>query len=203
MVDLEDIFLRLCTSHPAITTGVCGDDNVWSAPILMAATYHADGCVGRDLALSWMYLHDNERLEPAAGLPLAALRERLEAVPGGSTMSVMDKGTLIREEVLAALALRPDELLEALEAAAVSDNEWLAVEPLVHHAIEEAARGAHTVQVHVFTEPHVRFIQAHAPFHVRRLPNGAVLLATHPYRTLWPLWADALDLLGIRARRAE
>jgi hypothetical protein len=24
-----------------------------------------------------------------------------------------------------------------------------------------------------------------------------VLLATHPYRTLWPLWADALFLLGI------
>jgi hypothetical protein len=33
---------------------------------------------------------------------------------------------------------------------------------------------------------------------VRRLPNGAVMLATHPYRTLWPLWADALGLLGIR-----
>jgi hypothetical protein len=32
---------------------------------------------------------------------------------------------------------------------------------------------------------------------VRRLPNGGVMLATHPYRTLWPLWADALFLLGI------
>ena len=28
---------------------------------------------------------------------------------------------------------------------------------------------------------------------------GGVLLATHPYRTLWQLWADALFLLGIRS----
>jgi len=27
--------------------------------------------------------------------------------------------------------------------------------------------------------------------------SSGVLLATHPYRTLWPLWADALFLLGI------
>jgi hypothetical protein len=32
---------------------------------------------------------------------------------------------------------------------------------------------------------------------MRRLPNGGVLLATHPDRILWPLWADALFLLGI------
>jgi hypothetical protein len=41
------------------------------------------------------------------------------------------------------------------------------------------------------------FIERHAPNHVQRLPNGGVVLATHPYRTLWPLWADALFLLGI------
>jgi hypothetical protein len=203
IVDLEDILLRLCTPHLAITTGVCGGDNIWSAPILMAATYHADGCVGRDLALSWIHLHDNERLELAAGLPLDALRERVEAAPRGATISVRDKGILTREEVLAALALGADVLLEALEAAAVPDNEWLTVEPLVQYAIEAARRGAHTVDVFVFTEPHVRFIQHHAPFHVRGLPNGGVMLATHPYRTLWPLWADALDLLGIRPERAE
>jgi hypothetical protein len=44
----------------------------------------------------------------------------------------------------------------------------------------------------------VRWIEQHAPFHVRRLPNGGVRLATHPYRILWPLWADALHLLDIR-----
>jgi hypothetical protein len=168
----------------------------------MAATYHADGCVGRDLALSWIRLHDSERLELAAGLPMDTLRERVEAAPRGARVSVRERGVLTREEVLAALALRADDLLEALDAAAVPDNEWLTVEPLAHDAFESAVHGAHTVQVHVFTEPHVRFIQAHAPFHVRRLPNGAVLLATHPYRTLWPLWADALDLLGIRPKDA-
>ncbi|WP_437651507.1 hypothetical protein [Sorangium sp. So ce362] len=31
----------------------------------------------------------------------------------------------------------------------------------------------------------------------RRLPSGGVVLATHPYRTLWPLWADALFALGL------
>jgi len=201
MVDLEDILLRLCTHHPGITTGLCGD--YWFTPIVMGASYHADGCVGRDLALSWIRLHDVERAGLTEGLPMATLRERVEAAPRGARISLMDKGTLAREEVLAALALRPDELLEALEAAAVPDSEWLAVEPLAHHALEAAARGEYTVEVYVFTEPHVRFIQHHAPFHVRRLPNGGVLLATHPYRTLWPLWADALDLLGIRPRGSE
>ena len=31
------------------------------------------------------------------------------------------------------------------------------------------------------------------------LEMDRVMLATHPYRTLWPLWADALFLLGIRS----
>jgi len=52
-------------------------------------------------------------------------------------------------------------------------------------------------KVYVNSRKHLQFIQRHAPYHVRRLPNGGVLLATHPYRTLWQLYADALFLLGI------
>jgi hypothetical protein len=47
------------------------------------------------------------------------------------------------------------------------------------------------------TSDHVYFLVDHAPFYIRRLPSGGVLLATHPYRTLWPLWADALFALGL------
>jgi hypothetical protein len=108
---------------------------------------------------------------------------------------------MTREEVLAALSLGSGVLLEALEASSTPDEEWLAVEPLARDAFEAAAQGAPTVEVDVSTELHVRFIQQHAPSYVRRLPNGGVMLATHPYRTLWPLWAGALNLLGIRPAR--
>ena len=105
---------------------------------------------------------------------------------------------LTREQVLAVLKTPPATLLEALEAAAVPDDEWLRVEPLAIEMIEAKNQGAPTLEVNVTSGHHVRFIEQHAPFHVRRLPNGGVLLATHPYRTLWKLWADALLLLGIR-----
>jgi hypothetical protein len=77
------------------------------------------------------------------------------------------------------------------------DDEWRAVESRALDLIEAKKQGAPTEEVNVSTGKHTRFIQRHAPFHVRRLPNGGVMLATHPYRTLWPLWADALYLLGI------
>ncbi len=112
------------------------------------------------------------------------------AVPGSAELT--------REHVLAALSIPPATLLEALEAAAVADEEWRAIEPVAIEAIEAAKQGAPTYEVDVTTRKHVRFIEQHAPYHVRRLPNGGVILATHPYRTLWPLWADALTLLGIR-----
>jgi hypothetical protein len=104
---------------------------------------------------------------------------------------------LTREHVLAALATPPATLLDALEASAVPDDEWRAALPLALEAIEATKAGAPTYEVDVTTGKHTRFIERHAPYHVRRLPNGGVLLATHPYRTLWPLWADALFLLGI------
>ncbi|WP_437675169.1 hypothetical protein [Sorangium sp. So ce131] len=97
----------------------------------------------------------------------------------------------------------PDLLLEALEASALPDAAWRAVEPrareLIHEVIDEAEtrEGEPSYEVTVATGRHVRFIERHSPYHVRRLPNGGLLLATHPFRTLWPLWADALFLLGM------
>jgi hypothetical protein len=106
---------------------------------------------------------------------------------------------LTREQVLQALEIAPGTLLDALEAAAIPDDEWRAALPLALEAIEAKKQGAPTLEIDVSTGKHRRFIEHHAPYHVRRLPNGGVLLATHPYRTLWQLWADALLLLGIRA----
>ncbi len=105
---------------------------------------------------------------------------------------------LTREQVLAVLQADPATLFEALEAAAVPDDEWRGVEPLAMDLLEAQKAGVPTVEVQANTGDHVRFIEEHAPYHVRRLPNGGALLATHPFRTLWQLWADALHLLGIR-----
>ena len=105
---------------------------------------------------------------------------------------------MTREQVLAVLETPPAKLLEALESVAVPDAEWRAVEPIARENIEAKKRGAPTEEVAVNTLQHFRFSEQHAPHHVRRLPNGGIMLATHPYRTLWPLWAGALDLLGIR-----
>jgi hypothetical protein len=105
---------------------------------------------------------------------------------------------LTREQVLKVIETPPATLLEALEAAAVPDDEWRSAEPLALAALAAKKEGAPTVEVEVTSDRHRRFIERHAPYHVRRLPHGGVLLATHPYRTLWQLWADALLLLGIR-----
>ncbi|MRG92963.1 hypothetical protein [Polyangium spumosum] len=101
--------------------------------------------------------------------------------------------------MLAALALPPNKLLDALEASASAliDDVWRAAEPLARKAIEMKQAGGPTYEL-VHTVEHRRLIEEHAPSHVRRLPNGGVLLATHPFRTLWPLWSEALRLLGIR-----
>jgi len=105
---------------------------------------------------------------------------------------------LTREQVLAVLETPPAKLLDALEAAAVPDAEWRAVQSSAIESIEAKKQGAPCDDVWVNSRRHLRFIENHAPYHVRRLPNGGVMLATHPYRHLWPLWSSALDLLGIR-----
>lgn len=233
-----DLLLRLCAPDECkrVTTGGCCKTPEWHAPVESAATYHADGQVARDLALSWLHLHDGDRISYAAGLPLDTLTARVRAAPKGAQVGValnverayehycLDQETrhiptdrpssantvrsvprarlpgdiqLTREQVLAALATPQETLLEALEAAAVPDDAWRAVEPQALEMIEAKKKGAPTYVVDITTGKHVRLIERHAPYRVRRLPSGAVLLATHPYRTLWPLWQDALLLLGI------
>ncbi|MRG97176.1 hypothetical protein [Polyangium spumosum] len=236
--DVEQLLLGLCAPDAGlVTTGACSYCWPWGAPLECNATYHADAVsVARDLALSWVHLHDGYHPGAVAGLSLEELAARVEAAPEDARVGIADsldrvekhfhedheasksfptraplptlarKGPrpirsgdeeLTREQVLRALATPPAVLLDALETAAFPDDEWRAAEPLAREAIEAKKQGAPTLEIMV-TSKHRRFIEHHAPYHVRRLPSGGVLLATHPYRTLWPLWADALNLLGIR-----
>ena len=202
MTDMEELLLRMCTAHSSVTTGGCRSWCTWEPPLEMGATYHADGYVARDLALSWILLHDKPRsdfnLDLDLGLPIDVLRQRVEAAPVGAAISIPRRGEITREQVLAALDMPSASLFDALEACAVPDAEWQSVEPAArHYVIEGDAHPSATTEVGVTSRDHVRFIENHAPYHVRRLPNGGVILATHPYRTLWPLWSSALDLLGI------
>jgi hypothetical protein len=198
--DVEDILLRFCApnANNLVTTGGCTGQGGWRAPIEIGATYHADSSqIARDLALSWVHLHEKEKVERAAGLSLEALRARVDAAPHGASVAVLHEGRLSREVVLKALAVSPGALLGALEACALPDDEWRTVEDRALESIEARKPGAATYRADLTTRKHIRFLQHHAPYHVRRLPGGGVLLATHPYRTLWQLYSDALFLLGI------
>ncbi|KYF81098.1 hypothetical protein BE17_20575 [Sorangium cellulosum] len=208
--DLEDLLLRLCAPDASgrVRTGACANTGDWIAPVRMCATYNADARdIARDLALSWLQRHDKEMVSRNAGLSLEALRARVEAAPAGARVPLKGGSerarSLSRETVLKALATPPATLLGALEAAAVPDEAWRAAEPRVREIlaltseIAETGEGPPTWQVHTDTRAHVRFLRKHAPFHVRRLAGGGVILATHPFRSLWPLWVDALFSLGL------
>lgn len=226
--DVEDLLVRLCAS-PHVPTGGCTGPDRWGAPVELAATYHADaGAVARDLALSWIHLHEGAPTERTAGLPMDVLQVRVASAPAGARVPIASAARrlqklvqwlhegyvgkasppgiafpgddwITREVILAALSVPPASLLEALEAAADKPSEeWRAAERAAREALAAVKEGAPTYEADVRTTHHVRFLQGHAPFHVRRLPNGGVMLATHPYRILWPLWVDALALLGVR-----
>ncbi|XXY44526.1 hypothetical protein WME91_31425 [Sorangium sp. So ce269] len=210
--DVEDLLLRLCAPDASgrVPTGACTGEEDWIAPVEMCATYNANAAeLARDLALSWVSLHDKESVSRIAGTSLEVLRARVEAAPRGARVPMKGGSeltrSLSRETVLKALATSPTVLLDALEAAAVPDDVWRAAEPQAREIMEllrqlgEAAEGEGPPawRADITTRGHTRFLEEHAPFHVRRLPSGGVVLATHPYRTLWPLWADALLLLGI------
>lgn len=198
--DIEDLMIHVCApdTPTRVTTGAWTEVADWGPPLKAFATYHADAAsVVRDLALSWVHQHDGDKTSHAAGLPLDALAARVASSPLGARVTVAEGAELSREAVLRVLSAPPGALLEALEASAVPDGEWRAVEPCALETIEATKAGAPTHKVDVTTRKHVQFLQRHAPYHVRRLPGGGVLLATHPYRTLWPLYADALFLLGI------
>jgi hypothetical protein len=206
--DLEALLVRLCApdSSGRVPTGACTNGWGWLAPIQMCATYNANAKdVARDLALSWMSLHDKASVSRVAGTPLDELRARVDAAPRGARVEVKGAGqlSLSRETVLKALATPGETLLSALEAAAVPDAAWRAVEPRAREIMEATSQikedydGPQVWQIDFTTRKHVRFLEEHAPFRVRRLPSGGVVLATHPYRSLWPLWADALFVLGL------
>ncbi|WP_438032328.1 hypothetical protein [Sorangium sp. So ce204] len=215
--DIEDVLLRLCAPDASgrVPTGACTTARTWLAPVALCATYNADARdIARDLALSWLCLHDKERVSRIAGLPLEALRARVEAAPPGARVALRHAcahpSSLCRETVLKALATPPSALLEALEAAAeVPDGAWRAAEPRAREIYErtlpfrgrdgqgtETGDGSPLTQVEITLE-HFEFLVDHARFYVRRLPSGGVVLATHPYRSLWPLWSDALFALGL------
>ncbi|WP_437319647.1 hypothetical protein [Sorangium sp. So ce385] len=207
--DLEDLLLRFCAPDASgrIPTGACTNAWDWVAPVDMCATYNANAVeLARDLALSWVHLHDKGKIERAAGMSLDALRARVEAAPAGARVAMKGGSeharSLSRDTVLKALAAPPSALLDALEASAVPDDAWRAAAPRAREILEltdqiEEIQGLPTWRVDTTTRKHVRFLEEHAPFHVRRLPSGGVVLATHPYRSLWPLWSDALFVLGL------
>jgi hypothetical protein len=198
--DAADILQRFCTSSPAITTGCCVEGPDWGAPITAAGTYHADGYPGRDLALSWMYLHNKEPIDLAAGWSIDALRERVEASPRESSVWVIDEDRLSREQILTALDLPPKALVEALENAANKLHpKWEAIQWEVADHIKKIQEAPdHEKEMIPVTEEHIQFIEDYTPAYVKHLENGALVLHAHPDRTLWPLWSDALRLLGIR-----
>jgi hypothetical protein len=208
--DLEDLLLRLCAPDASgrIRTGACANAGDWIAPVRMCATYNADARdIARDLALSWLQRYGKEMVSRNAGLSLEALHARVDAAPAGARVPLKGGSerahSLSRETVLKALATPPSALLEALEAAAAPNDAWRAAEPRAREILEqtshiaETGEGPPTWEVHTATRAHVRFLRKHAPFHVRRLPSGGVILATHPLRSLWPLWVDALFMLGL------
>ena len=199
--DSLDILKRLCTSSPAITVGCCVEGPDWGAPLsAAAATYHADGYPGRDLALSWMYLHNKEPIDLAAGWSIDTLRERVEASPHGSSIWIVDEDRLGREEILKALDLPPKTLVEGLEAAANKLHpSWEPIQwALADYIVKLQNAPDDQKEMTPVTEEHIRFIEDCTPAYVRHLDNGGLVLHAHPDRTLWPLWADALRLLGIR-----
>ncbi|MGK3999541.1 hypothetical protein [Sorangium sp. So ce1024] len=219
-IDLEDLLLRFCEPDGSgrVRTGACTNAWEWHAPVTTCATYNADAReIARDLAVSWVHLHDQDSVSRIAGIPLSMLHARVDAAPRGSRVAmapprgsrVARKGggarawSLSRETVLKALAAPPSALLDALEASARPDDARRAAASRAAEILERTRRlaetgdGPPTWPVDADTYRHFRFLKKHPPFLVRRLASGGVVLATHPYCSLWPLWADALDALGL------
>jgi hypothetical protein len=248
--NMERVFLGMCApdGHSRVRTGAYnmlekhhemtyqGNDG-WRAPLEMAATYHGDHLVARDVAISWLYLHDGNTIASYLDLSLDALITRIEAVPAGTSIGISscaedvvkhshdelipgpighlrspinrycgarkrydEDNNLTREQVLATLQTPSETLIQALETCAAPDAEWIEAEKLALDVLAAKKEGEPTKWVKIDQLEHRDFLEEHAPYYVRRLQNGGVMLATHPYRHLWPLWAKALDLLGIRPK---
>jgi hypothetical protein len=199
--DCHELLLRLCRSSPAITSGGCMETVGSGVALTNGATYNADGYPGRDIALSWLHRHNPYDETVNAGVSIDALRELIEAAPPGTCVPILDaENKLTREQVLVALALPAKDLVAALEAAAARiDPAWQAIQAENARVLGELEKASvDDMETLPLNGDHIRFIQNHSPAFVERLENGALILYAHPYRTLWPLWASALELLGIR-----
>jgi hypothetical protein len=201
MADAYKILVQLCSSSTAVTTGGCGEGD-WGFPTTNAASYHPDGYAARDLAMSWLHHNDNYSTTLTAGFSIEALREGVDASPRGISVSPVEGEWLSREEVLAAMDLPPEVLFAALDVSAAKvPPKWKAIEADVRRVLRELEDAdADDVEWIPITDEHIRFFKEHTPAIAKRLDNGAVVLFAHPFRTLWPLWADALALLGIRPK---
>ncbi len=248
---MEQVFLAMCApdTHSRVKTGAYNMldkfyENLsegtrgWYAALEMAATYHGSHEVARDLAFSWLALHDGRPTDSVADLSLDELIACVEAAPVGASIGISSRtehvvahgvdlwtsctiprdqqtefnwcvsprprypedDELTREQVLATLQTPSETLLQALEAAAVHDDEWREAETQALDVPLAPKEGEPKTWRYLDQIEQREFLEAHAPYHVRGLANGGVMLATHPYRYLWPLWADALALLGIRPK---
>ncbi|HRI70390.1 MAG TPA: hypothetical protein PK156_39430 [Polyangium sp.] len=213
MPDAVEILVRLCTASPAIGVGGCVESGCWGLPVTNTASYHPDGFAARDLAMSFLHVYHSVPHRSTAGFSVQELREDVELAQRGSRIQVFvynsrirevhaGRERLQREEVLAAMDLPPDDLVAALKVCASQVHpEWQAIEGESKQLLGEIAKSNEDdVEWLHPTDEHISFLQEHSPSLVTRLDNGAVVLFAHPYRTLWPLWADALALLGIRSR---
>ena len=85
---MEDVFLRLCAPKHIVVATVVNLDHPDVAPIERSASYHADAAVARDLALSWLFVHENFPNEGSfdrlATLPLADVPTDLADGPSAS-----------------------------------------------------------------------------------------------------------------------
>ncbi|WP_437621993.1 hypothetical protein [Sorangium sp. So ce1151] len=104
-------------------TGACAnDDGDWLAPVEVCATYNANAAeLARDLALSWVSLHEKQSVSRIAGTSLEALHARIDAAPRGARVPMKDTSeltrSLLRETVLKALVTPPPRLTRRAAAA--------------------------------------------------------------------------------------
>jgi hypothetical protein len=201
--DASHLAERLFMASPAITIGGCDRGN-WGLAVMYAASYHADGHVVRDLGRTWWHLTHPDSALSTADLSVAELRACVEASPPGLSLSPAIGVWLKREEVLGMMDLPPEDVLAALEACAEEPSaEWCAAEAEINRVLRGIEHApADDIEWSHMGHKHISFLKNHTPTVVKRLDNGGVMLVAHPFRTLWPLWAKALDLLGIRPLNA-
>jgi hypothetical protein len=253
---LDHIFLAMCApdEHSRVKMGVYNildklygidlENGVgsigWHAAVEMAATYHGNHEVARDLACSWLDLYGHRSADSYVHLSLDEMIMQVEAAPKRSSIGVSSQldhvakhgldewnastleveqrtplnyvsprprypedDELTREQVLATLQTPSETLLQALEAvAAAPDPEWIEAEKVALEVLAMPTEDVPSGWQRVDRYKQRCFLEQHGPFQVRRLQNGGVMLNAYPYRYLWPLWARALDLLGIRPLNA-